>query len=490
MKVSLLMLKDFELGGELHKAGEIIEVDQKVADVLVEQKIAEPKTIEQHIQEQTRRAEEARKAQEAKATAEARQSLDTAVVTKVRDRIADDPKGGYLCLSEFALDVARASRPGVRPSEKLTRWDGYCRTAGAQQFKLPNQKAIMVEYDDEQGGFLVPTEFRANLFQIALENSIVRGRAQFVPMATNRIAFPAINDTSHASSFFGGVRVYRPGEADWKHSSKPEFAQVALTLHKLVVMSHVSDELLEDSPISIEPLLTTMMGSAIGFTEDEDFINGTGVNMALGAANAGNPSLIQVARQLAGQVNYQDIVRMWSRLWPAARSRAIWMCNADVLPQLMQMTFPGGATPYPVFMPAGGVSATPYATIMGRPLIDTEKCQTLGVMGDIFLVDWSQYLIGGKGAAGAPRIDSSIHLYFDYDLTAFRAVLRYDGQPWWLSDITPRHGNNTFSPFVVLSDANILTTTTTDTTTTVTTTTEVTTTGIQTPGQTTITTEG
>ncbi|GAG20299.1 unnamed protein product, partial [marine sediment metagenome] len=95
----------------------------------------------------------------------------------------------------------------------------------------------------------------------------------------------------------------------------------------------------------------------------------------------------------------------------------------------------------------------PYGTLFGRPVIVTEHCQTAGTSGDIILGDWSQYLIGGKTSGGAPKLDTSVHIKFDYDEVAFRAVLRNDGRPWWQSALTPKHGTNTLGPFVAL-DSN------------------------------------
>jgi HK97 family phage major capsid protein len=101
-------------------------------------------------------------------------------------------------------------------------------------------------------------------------------------------------------------------------------------------------------------------------------------------------------------------------------------------------------------MPAGALSGKPYETLMGRPLIYSEKMQALGTAGDIGLVDFSQYLIGQKGN-GNVDIASSIHFYFDYGKTAFRFTLRYDGQPTWETTLTPKRGSATLSPFIVLS---------------------------------------
>ena len=52
--------------------------------------------------------------------------------------------------------------------------------------------------------------------------------------------------------------------------------------------------------------------------------------------------------------------------------------------------------------------------------------------------------------AGGVRTDTSIHLYFDQDVTAFRWVFRINGQPMWGSTISPQNGSNTMSWAVVL----------------------------------------
>ena len=44
----------------------------------------------------------------------------------------------------------------------------------------------------------------------------------------------------------------------------------------------------------------------------------------------------------------------------------------------------------------------------------------------------------------------SIHVKFVYDETAFRFVMRVDGQPIWNSDITPYKGAATVGPFIAL----------------------------------------
>jgi HK97 family phage major capsid protein len=113
----------------------------------------------------------------------------------------------------------------------------------------------------------------------------------------------------------------------------------------------------------------------------------------------------------------------------------------------MTMQFPGTGTAVPAYLPPGGLSAQPYGTLMGRPVISTEAAGALGDVGDISFVDFSQYMSVLK--SGGVRQDISIHLFFDYDITAFRFVLRVGGQPWWNSPIARANGLSR-SPFVTL----------------------------------------
>jgi HK97 family phage major capsid protein len=99
-------------------------------------------------------------------------------------------------------------------------------------------------------------------------------------------------------------------------------------------------------------------------------------------------------------------------------------------------------------MPAGGLSASPFATLMGRPVVPAEYCQTVGTVGDIILADMSQYQMIEKGGI---QQASSIHVQFVYDETVFRFVYRCDGESKWNSALTPKNGTNTVSPFVALA---------------------------------------
>lgn len=363
------------------------------------------------------------------------------------DKVMADPKGGFRDMGEFlsAMSGKGSKYYGTSHFDKLAAWgNAVQKIAGT-----------MNEGDLSQGGYLVPVEFKEEVLKTALEQSIVRGRSTHIPMQTNRIGIPALVDSDHSTNYFGGVLPSHTAEAATKDATKPQFDKVYLTLHKLTGMVYVTDELLEDSPISLPPLINALFGAAIAFMEDDDYLQGNGVARPLGAFNAGNPCLITQAIEPAQPVNtilWQNIINMWSRLHPLSMRNAIWIANNECFPQLASMAMAVGAGGVPVWMPGDGISRGPYGTLMGRPLILSEKMQALSTAGDIGVGDFTQYLTGSKaGAAGGVQMATSMHYRFNYDEQTFRWVLRYDGQPWWLSDLTPLRGTNTLSPFVILA---------------------------------------
>ena len=126
----------------------------------------------------------------------------------------------------------------------------------------------------------------------------------------------------------------------------------------------------------------------------------------------------------------------------------MWFINQDIEPQLFTMGLIVGTGGAPVYLPPGGLSASPYGTLFGRPAVPIEQCSTLGTVGDIILADMSQYVAAEKGGM---QTAASIHVRFLYDESCFRFTLRVDGQPMWNTALTPANGSNTLSPFVALA---------------------------------------
>ena len=213
-------------------------------------------------------------------------------------------------------------------------------------------------------------------------------------------------------------------------------------------LCYATDEVLADAT-ALGSVIQQAFSEEFGFVLDDAIIRGTGVGQPHGILNSA--ALVAVAKengQAAATVYWENVLKMWARLWARSRSSAVWFIHQDVLPQLATMAFPIGVGGVPVYLPATGAAGSPYSTLFGRPVIEIEQAAALGTVGDIMLLDLSQYLMIDKGGMDAAQ---SIHVRFVYGENTFRFILRTDGQPIWNKPLTLNNSSNTVSPFVALA---------------------------------------
>jgi HK97 family phage major capsid protein len=321
--------------------------------------------------------------------------------------------------------------------------------------RLMEQRASgLNEGVSSEGGFLVQSDFAANLIKTVFETGKLASRINRISLGAgkNGLTVNGIDESSRATgSRWGGVRMYWLDEAAEKTKSKPKFRQIELKLKKLIGLCYATDELLEDAA-ALESVVTQSFQNEMGFMIDDAVINGSGAGQPLGILNS--PCLVSQAietGQSAQTVLFENVIKMWSRLLPDSRGNAVWLINPDVEPALATMYVAAGTGGIPVYMPAGGYAGAtvqPFATLFGRPVIPMEQCQTLGTKGDIYLGDFSKYMAIDKGGM---KQDVSIHVRFIYDESILRFVYRFDGQPIFNKAITPFKGSNTMSPFITLA---------------------------------------
>lgn len=345
--------------------------------------------------------------------------------------IANSGKMGWHHLGDFAAAVQKAARRGAgEPDKRLTA----ATTFGSE--------AVGAD-----GGFAVPPDFRDQIMVKVLGEDSLLGRTDQMQSNSNSITVPIDETTPWQES--GGILANWEGEGASLAQTKPSLNQVTVRLNKLSVLVPITDELLDDSA-AMASYLGRKAPDKINFKVNLAIVQGTGAGQPLGILNS--PATITLTTsQSADTVVFDNILNMWSRLYAPSRTNAVWLINQDIEPQLMSMAFTGTNSPMPMYIPPGGLlSQTPFGSLMGRPVIITQACETLGDVGDIILADLSQYLTAQK--TGGIRTDTSIHLWFDQDVMAFRFIMRLAGQPWLGSTIAVRDGSNTLSSFVMLDE--------------------------------------
>lgn len=298
------------------------------------------------------------------------------------------------------------------------------------------------------GGFLIAEETRSDLVMASLEFSTVRSRAAVFPMGSLRLNIPAVDETSRSASVLGGLVASwsEEGSDSTAGETLGQFARTTLESKKLLIYSQAPNETVNDGAGAWDAVVDTMFPRAIAWWEDEAYFNGTGTGEPLGWLNS--PAAIKIDPAVSSQVAWADITAMLCRLLPPSLSRACWITHADMLPYLLALSFEGAASSD---VPTGALSfdtGTGLWRLLGRPVIVSEHSPALGTDGALALVDLSYYAIGDRQVA---TVFSSPHLKFLQDITVFRVTERADGRPWLNSAITPRHGSNTQSAFVLLS---------------------------------------
>lgn len=354
------------------------------------------------------------------------------------DKLA--PTGGFKSLGHFAWCTMRR---GVRGDgdphsvDMLKNWQDL-------QLKAPSG---MFEESDPDGGDLIPREFSNKIYERMMATNQILPYLQGLPLSGNTLTIPALKEDSRADgSRHGGVLGYWEGEADQYIKTSPKFRNINLKLHKLTVLTYVTEELLMDSAVALEAYLGRLVPREVNFKVNDALINGNGGGMPLGALKCNSKvTTAAVASQGAATIVYQNITDMWQNAIASQRSSAIWLYNQDTESALMRL--------YQATGTAAGVAVfTPNETIqfklMSRPALVMEQCATKGTEGDLILFCPDGYAVIIKGGL---QSFMSMHLRFDYDEFAYKWRFRMDAQPYDNVALTAYKGTATYSSVVTLN---------------------------------------
>lgn len=382
-----------------------------------------------------------------KAAVSIREEITDAVKTSIADAIEpvdkrielievkdkeQDPTSGFKHFGEFAMAVKEASVPGGTLDERL-------KAAGDPTTTVAAPSAL---------GVLIPTAFVPNLFKIPVTDEGLKNRCTSIPIPNKSVEYPYLDGFDQSGGLVhGGIAWYNTAELAQMTATNPEAGMLKLALNKLTGMHYSSDELLQFSGISIEPLINAGFRDGLNFKINDSIINGTGAGQGLGIMNS--PCVLEVSAETGQEsttIIAENVMNMYARQYNKANS--VWIMIHDAAPQLDKMTLAVGTGGSAVFMPMGGLSNAPFDTLRGRPIIYSDHCQALGTPGDIILADLS-VMHYGEATSGI-QASTSIHLKFDYNQTAFKFIYYYDHQSWMKAKFTPLRGS-TRSPFVTLA---------------------------------------
>jgi len=349
--------------------------------------------------------------------------------------LATDPARGFTgpnALAEFAIAVRRAQKGNI--DRRLI--EGGLWVNGLQ--------AAPSNYHQESGtteGAMVPPAIASAIWTLVMSDPLM-ALLTIEPTEGNSVDLYGDETTPWGAT---GVLAAWRAEAAQLSPSKLVTNPKQVRLHELAAFVLATEELVEDAP-RLNDRLTVKAPSAIRWKMIEAFVFGTGAGQPLGWSHANYAGKVALSRKTGAQVNPDDVVNMYARmLRQDGPDNTFWVGNPDILPDLILRSTIGNV---PIWMPPTGLAAAPNGTLMGRPLFWSDHAQTKGTAGDLQYVNPDGYYAIQKGTT---KFDVSIHLYFDYAITAFRWLVRVGGLPLLTAPVSPAKGSNTRSHFVVLT---------------------------------------
>ena len=362
-------------------------------------------------------------------------------VTREHNHNADGEYRGFKYFGEQLRAIVQAGTPNAKVDARLEECQRSIRAASGAS-----------ESVDADGGFLVQTDFQAELGKKTHDQSQIASQCETVTISSNSNALEwneVTEDSRATGSRNGGVRVFRDKEAGTVTASRQAYERRKIVAEKQTAIYYATEEILEDAA-ALQTLVEPAFTEEMAFILDNEIVRGSGVGECLGILNS--PALIQVAKesgQTAATIVHANIRKLRARIWTPSKARGSFFHNAEVAPELETLSFtPAGGTSLPVYMPANGISEQPYGRMYGRPCMEIEQADALGEVGDFFFGDFSQYRLVQKGGIKGA---ASQHVRFIYGEMTFRWTRRINGAPRWRLPLTPFKGSSTVSPFVAIA---------------------------------------
>lgn len=266
----------------------------------------------------------------------------------------------------------------------------------------PSEKHALLGSNDSLGGFLVPDDFRAELLKAEAGFAAVRGAgARVVPTSLQTLVFPTVTAGTdpYSTDLQSNASVNTGVGYNWKSEghttggtapplqNKPTFGNQRIPVHIWQPDAvEISQELLEDSVIPLDPLLAELFGEIKGLDEDWAFIRGSGVGQPEGILNSGCST---IASGNASLLTYGGIINLWTGLPAQYRQNGSMLMNSATFGAILKFEDTGGTLIMPPnaapgtlfmrpvtfseFMPNVAASATPIAFGSFRHYVIAER---------------------------------------------------------------------------------------------------------------------
>lgn len=274
---------------------------------------------------------------------------------------------------------------------------------------LKHVKALS-EGDNASGGYLVPTEFRAQLVEDLKDSPVMRSLVTVIPMASDSLELPTL--ASDVQTSWGS-------ENTAISTTTARFGTLTFAPYRLNTMMYTSRELVADSAISVVPLITRLFTQAIGRAEDTAIINGSGTGQPTGLMT-GIASISGIDNGNDDAVLADNIKRLPFRLGTQYRRNARWVMNSISLGQIAALRESSSGA----FLFKEGIEGLTPHTLAGYPVFEQNDMP----LDTLLFGDFSYYYLADREQMSVETTTQGAGT-FEKHQVAIKVVERIDGKP-------------------------------------------------------------
>ena len=310
------------------------------------------------------------------------------LMQKVKDLASDrdnvrqafeDFKANQASLKDTVDGLAtKMNRPSIETpdpkAEYAKHFDGFLRKGS----DIPAEFKALSTNPDTEGGFLMP-ENRSG--------EILAAAAQFAPIRNVARIITLNSGDSYKQPTTGTATVGRVGEKGTRsETAAPTIGNIEIFAHEYYANTYATQKILDDSAYSVDQLIQQEVNKAFNVLIADDYVEGTGVNMAVGFTTKVTASVLSGT---AATSKIAGLVKLYTKLKPAYRKNASYAMNGNVLATLLAEA---SGTVQPMFQP--NLTTGDGVSFLGRPIIEMSELPDDGAAAyPIYFGDFGYYWI-------------------------------------------------------------------------------------------------
>ena len=261
---------------------------------------------------------------------------------------------------------------------------------------------------DENGGYLVPSEYERRLVEALEEENFFRKLATVINTSGGERKIPIVTAKGTAEWI---------DEADAYPFSDDTFGQVTIGAYKLATMIKISEELLNDSAFNMESYISKEFARRIGAKEEEAFIKGDGSGKPTGIFTSA-----EVEVTISGSaLTFDNVMDLYYSLRAPYRNKAVWILSDSTVKALRKLKDGNGNY---IWQPS--VREGEPDKILNRPYYTSVYAPELSSGNNVLAFgDFSYYWIADRQGRSFKRLNE---LYAPNGQVGFLASQRLDGK--------------------------------------------------------------